>query len=290
MSYRRWASLAATILIAGGYYIMDHHEELFGKQSPESMQVGTVSSSSTVVSSSKTDGAVDYGSVTDKVPTASLAQSVMSRNVMAQLHAKKIVYNQTGAFVLDDGNNNLNVDVTSAPYVHLSKPDGEQRPGVANALLNGTTRQYQNRTETGNARTMDPVGWHQLTYDGHKTLWNRGHSIGYALAGSLKGFDASEANPKNITTQTAWANQSSNGDDTNTGQNYYESVVRQALDEHETVRYRVTPVYDGDNLVPSGSHIEAKSTDKKLTLNVFIPNVQPGIKIDYATGNGSVVN
>jgi len=234
---------------------------------------------------------VDYGTVTDTHPSEKLASSVLTKAVKSQLKATSIRFNGSGSFILNDDKNSLNANVSSAPYVKLSKQDVEQRPGQANAWLTKAGRQYQNRQETGNAKTMKPVGWQQLTIKGrYQVLYNRGHSIGYALAGNIRGFDASEANPQNITTQTSWANQASNGDSQNTGQNYYETLVRQALDANKKVRYQVTPIYDEDDLVPSGSQIKAKSSDGSLEFNVFVPNVEPGVAIDYATGAAKLVN
>ena len=76
----------------------------------------------------------------------------------------------------------------------------------------------------------------------------------------------------------------------NTGQNYYEGIVRKALDEGKKVRYQVQDVYDGNNIVPSGAHIQAKSTDGSVNFNVFVPNVQSNIKINYATGVATPAN
>lgn len=240
-------------------------------------------------SSVKFDEKVNYGSTADEHPNESLASSVLTANVVKQLGTNSVRFNGNGAFILNNNKTDLNAKVSSAPYVQLAKQDSLGRAGVANALLTKASRQYQSRDETGNSRQMQPVGWHQLSIGGnYKMLYNRGHSIGYALAGSVRGFDASEANPQNITAQTAWANQASNGNDSNTGQNYYETQVRRAQDNRKTVRYRVTPVYDGDNLVPSGSHLEAKSSDGSLEFNVFVPNVEPGVVIDYSTGYAKV--
>lgn len=63
-------------------------------------------------------------------------------------------------------------------------------------------------------------------------------------------------------------------------------MIRKRLDASRTVkiRYKVTPIYDGDNLVSSGNHLEAKANDGSLEYNVFVPNVQPGVVIDYKTG------
>ncbi|WP_373383230.1 DNA-entry nuclease [Weissella confusa] len=240
-------------------------------------------------SSVKSDAKVNYGSTSDEHPNESLASSVLTANVVKQLGTNNVRFNGNGAFILNDNKTDLNAKVSSAPYVQLAKEDSLGRAGVANALLTKASRQYQSRDQTGNSRQMQPVGWHQLSIGGnYKMLYNRGHSIGYALAGSVRGFDASEANPQNITAQTAWANQASNGNDSNTGQNYYETQVRRAQDNRKTVRYRVTPVYDGDNLVPSGSHLEAKSSDGSLEFNVFVPNVEPGVVINYSTGYAKV--
>lgn len=240
-------------------------------------------------SSVKSDAKVNYGSTSDEHPNESLASSVLTANVVKQLGTNSVRFNGNGAFILNDNKTDLNAKVSSAPYVQLAKQDSLGRAGVANALLTKASRQYQSRDQTGNSRQMQPVGWHQLSIGGnYKMLYNRGHSIGYALAGSVRGFDASEANPQNITAQTAWANQASNGNDSNTGQNYYEIQVRRVQDNRKTVRYRVTPVYDGDNLVPSGSHLEAKSSDGSLEFNVFVPNVEPGVVINYSTGYAKV--
>lgn len=217
------------------------------------------------------------------VPTETLAKSVLTTAVKQQL-GTKITYNKAGAFVIANNQTTLNANVSAAPYVN-NQVDQQQRPTVANALLNQTTRQTQNRASTGNGSTnWQPAGFQQVTNlkGTYHHAYDRGHLIGYALAGKLKGFNSSEANPKNIVTQTAWANEARSK--TSTGQNYYEGLVRQALDQHKTVRYRVTAIYQGNNKVPAGNHLEAKSKDNRLQFNVFVPNVQSGMRINYLTG------
>ena len=216
-------------------------------------------------------------------PTKEQAESVLTPVVKQQLGGS-IKWNGAGAFVINNNQPQLNAKISSAPYA-VNIKDNQGRAWRGDAWLNRTTRQYQNRAETGNGATnWRPSGFlqaHNLT-GGYSHAYDRGHLLGYALVGGIRGFNASESNPANIATQTAWANEARSS--YSTGQNYYEGLVRKALDQGKQVRYRVTDIYDGNNLVPSGAHIQALSSDGSLSFNVFVPNVQRNIDIDYSTG------
>lgn len=185
------------------------------------------------------------------------------------------------AYSVNAGQSTLDASIKSAPWVKFSQLDTYQRPQVANAWLNNTTRIYKDRNSTGNDATIKPVGYHQ-TKIGNAWLYNRGHLLGYALIGGLKHVDASEGNKLNIVTQTASVNQGNS--EKQNGQNYYEGIVRKALDEHKNVRYQVAPYYLNHELVPRGVFMQAKSSDNSVNYNVYIPNVQSGAVIDYETG------
>lgn len=122
---------------------------------------------------------------------------------------------------------------------------------------------------------VKPSGWNTVKYDvvDGKYLYNRCHLIGFQLAGE-------NANKKNLITGTRYLNVD--------GMLPFEDEVADYVkDTDHHVLYRVTPVFKGDNLVAEGIEMEAYSVEDKgkgICFHVFVYNVQPGVTIDYATG------
>ena len=128
--------------------------------------------------------------------------------------------------------------------------------------------------ERGAIGMVKPTGWHTVKYDSvdGRYLYNRCHLIGYQLTGE-------NANKKNLITGTRYLNV--------TGMLPFENEVADYV--HNTgnpCMYRVTPVFRGDDLLAGGVEMEAESVkDQEISFHVFVYNVQPGIGIDYSTGN-----
>ena len=132
--------------------------------------------------------------------------------------------------------------------------------------------------ERGKIGQVKPTGWHTVKYDNvdGKYLYNRCHLIGYQLSGE-------NANEKNLITGTRYMNVD--------GMLPFENMVADYVKEtNNHVLYRVTPIFEGSNLLANGVLMEAKSVEDNgdgILFNVFCYNVQPGITINYATGDSS---
>lgn len=135
--------------------------------------------------------------------------------------------------------------------------------------------------ERGDIGSVKPSGWQTVKYDNvdGKYLYNRCHLIGFQLAGE-------NANNKNLITGTRYLNVD--------GMLPFENMVADYVKETGNhVLYRVTPIFEGNNLVASGVEMEAKSVEDNgagILFNVYAYNIQPGITINYANGDSSLAN
>lgn len=163
-------------------------------------------------------------------------------------------------------------EYTLKPFESYSELDELGRCGVAYANICQELMPKEEREEIG---MVKPSGWHTVKYDcvDGKYLYNRCHLIGYQLAGE-------NANEKNLITGTRYMNVEGMLPFENEVADYVESTNHHVL-------YRVTPVFSGDNLIADGVEMEAYSVEDQgqgICFHVFVYNIQPGIRIDYATG------
>lgn len=168
-------------------------------------------------------------------------------------------------------------DFSTEAFENYSELDDLGRCGVAYANICQEIMPTEKRGAIG---MVKPSGWHTVKYPElikDRYLYNRCHLIGFQLAGE-------NANTKNLITGTKYLNVD--------GMLPFEDEVADYVKETDNhVLYRVTPVFDGDNLVASGVQMEAESVEDDgagVKFNVFCYNVQPGIGIDYATGDSWV--
>ena len=168
-------------------------------------------------------------------------------------------------------------DINTEVFETYSELDELGRCGVAFANICPELMPTEERGEIGQIK---PSGWHTVKYDILEDLflYNRCHLIAYMLAGENE-------NEKNLITGTTYLNREGM---LPFEEKVYDYVV--ATENH--VLYRVTPIFEGDNLVASGVLMEAYSVEDSgggVCFNVFVHNVQPGIEIDYATGESRLI-
>lgn len=163
-------------------------------------------------------------------------------------------------------------DYTIKGFEKYSDLDDLGRCGTAYACVGIETMPAEERGSIGQVK---PSGWVTAKYDfvDGKYLYNRCHLIGFQLTGE-------NANERNLITGTRYMNVE--------GMLPFENMIADYVKETENhVLYRVTPVFDGNNLVVSGVQMEAWSVEDNgegICFNVYCYNVQPGVVIDYATG------
>ena len=164
-------------------------------------------------------------------------------------------------------------ELTTEPFERYSTLDRFGRCGVAYANICEDIMPTEERGEIGQIK---PSGWHTIRYDfvDGKYLYNRCHLIAYQLAGE-------NANEQNLITGTRYLNIE--------GMLPFENKVADYVTyTGNHVLYRVIPIFQGDNLLAHGVQMEAKSVEDDgagISFNVFCYNVQPGVAIDYATGD-----
>ena len=163
-------------------------------------------------------------------------------------------------------------DLTVESYESYSELDALGRCGTAMACVGKDLMPTEDRESISEIK---PSGWINKDYgdlvDGGY-LYNRCHLIGFQLTGE-------NANEKNLITGTRYMNTE--------GMLPFENMVADYIKEtNNHVLYRVTPIYDSDNLIANGVLMEARSIeDDEILFNVYCYNVQPGVTIDYETGD-----
>ena len=168
-------------------------------------------------------------------------------------------------------------DLTTKSFEYYSALDELGRCGEAYANIGVDLMPTEERGTIG---MIKPSGWHTVRYDNveGKYLYNRCHLIAFQLAGE-------NANEKNLITGTRYMN-------AQIMLPFEEKVGNYVRQTKNHVLYRVTPVFEGDNLIAKGVIMEALSVEdrgKDICFHVFVYNIQPGIEIDYQTGDSYYV-
>lgn len=180
-------------------------------------------------------------------------------------------------YINDNKPNFTDSDKTLMSFENYSDLDSLGRCGVAYANVSIATMPTTERESIGSVK---PSGWHTVKYDNieGKYLYNRCHLIGYQLTGE-------NANIKNLITCTRYANSVSMLEWENKVATYVRKTGYHVL-------YRVTPIFEDENLVASGIQMEAFSVEddgEGISFNVYIYNIQEGIEIDYKTGDSKLI-
>ena len=259
---RAIAILSALLMMTGCSGAVEENK------APESVQ--TEESTATDDSESEVEEAAEELEVESDVTECVPASPAISINeIPAYAGNAYVVINNNVPYFIDS-------ELSSISYEYYSDLDSLGRCGVCVASVGQDIMPTEERGVIGNIK---PTGWQIVKYPGivdGNYLYNRCHLIGFQLTGE-------NANANNLITGTRYMNVE--------GMLPFENMVADFVKETGYhVMYRVTPFFDGDNLVASGVLMEAMSVEDNgvgILFNVFCYNIQPGISIDYATGNNA---
>lgn len=181
-------------------------------------------------------------------------------------------------YVIVNENRPYFTEYSAESFESYSELDALGRCGTAFACIG---RDLMPTVERGEIGSVKPSGWHTIRYDTSVIkdyfLYNRCHLIGYQLTGE-------SANEKNLITGTRYLNVE--------GMKPFEDMTADYIERTGNhVMYRVTPMFEGNNLVAAGVRMEGWSVEdhgEGICFHIFVYNVQPGITIDYATGESEL--
>ncbi len=186
-------------------------------------------------------------------------------------------YNGKSYVILDNNEPNFSeADKARETFEYYSNLDILGRAGVAFAKIDKSLMPTEERGSIG---MVKPSGWHTVKYDivDGKYLYNRCHLIGYQLTGE-------NANEQNLITCTRYMNTK--------GMLEFENKVAEYVKKtNNHVLYRVTPIYEGANLLANGVVMEGLSVEddgRGIKFHVYVYNIQDGIEIDYKTGDSKL--
>lgn len=226
----------------------------------------------------------------EKEEAAAKAKAAKAKAAKAKEHAKQMIiaqqkkvvnelanleYQGTQTIEANDGVplfTEEDLSLTDGAWESYGDLDSLNRVTGANAMLNQSLMPTEER---GDISAIQPTGWKNKKIKGGY-LYNRSHLIGFALSGE-------NANWKNLMTGTRQLNSPE--------MLSFEMDLKYYLEEDSNryVRYRVTPIFRGDELLARGVQLEAQSIGSNaVSYNMYIFNIQDGVTLNYADGSSEI--
>lgn len=249
-------------------------------QSTDSVEQSSADTDDSGVETEKPSGPNGQGSMTGQEIDQPVSSTLPSESTAATSFSLSDVEPYSGsAYVAVNGNIPYftSFELTTTSFELYSALDSLSRCGTAYACIG---QDLMSTEERGSIGSVKPSGWHTVRYNGvvdGNYLYNRCHLIGFQLSGE-------NANERNLITGTRYLNID--------GMLPFENMVADYVQETNShVLYRVTPVFEGDNLLAAGVLMEGYSVEDDgdgICFCIFAYNVQPGVTINYATGDSTL--